>query len=176
MVSWGPWIYVIYVEFISCEVIRGSISYGSSEEKDIVSKWAGHCFMWTEISRAKSQTILCCCKMKENVSSWSWWIYHFKERKKKKRPLKPIKNHSLKILPNGLFTLDPLIFKLPRCFSRFKFLMQLAPVPKASIDFLAGIGAGFAEAGGGNLLWMTCAVGSDDVCYPKKYSKWIRFR
>ena len=28
--------------------------------------------------------------------------------------------------------------------------MQLAPVPKASIDFLAGIGAGFAEAG---LLW-----------------------
>lgn len=46
-----------------------------------------------------------------------------------------------------MFTLDPLIFKLPRCFSRFKFLMQLAPVPKASIDFLAGIGAGFAEAG-----------------------------
>lgn len=29
---------------------------------------------------------------------------------------------------------------------RFKFLMHLTPVPKASIDFLAGIGAGFAEA------------------------------
>jgi len=36
-------------------------------------------------------------------------------------------------------------------FEQFKFLMQLAPVPKASIDFLAGIGAGFAEA----FLWTT---------------------
>eukprot|EP00435_Cladocopium_sp_Y103_P047917 s354_g14.t1 len=36
-------------------------------------------------------------------------------------------------------------------FEQFKFLMHLTPVPKASIDFLAGIGAGFAEA----FLWTT---------------------
>ncbi|CAK8992844.1 unnamed protein product [Durusdinium trenchii] len=36
-------------------------------------------------------------------------------------------------------------------FEQFKFLMHLTPVPKGSIDFLAGIGAGFAEA----FLWTT---------------------
>ncbi|CAJ1400161.1 unnamed protein product [Effrenium voratum] len=36
-------------------------------------------------------------------------------------------------------------------FEQFKFLLQLAPVPNASVDFLAGIGAGFAEA----FLWTT---------------------
>ncbi len=55
---------------------------------------------------------------------------------------------------NGLDHIkNPLIFKMIcGCFSRFKILMQLAPVPKASIDFLAGIGAGFAEAGVATLV------------------------
>lgn len=125
--------------------------YGSLEEKDIVSKWAGHYFKWTEISRAKHRSIV-------------WFLSNIKENwvncdesstsKNKRRKWKGYLNPSRIIAWKFFWTVCShwiLWFsRFPRCFSRFKFLMQLAPVPKASIDFLAGIGAGFAEAG---LLW-----------------------